>query len=70
MAKINYQSNPRVKQIFEDLENYREFCVDYGFVFDESKLYDMSNYVFRQFAKYQAGKAVRSNWDSLVKEPT
>lgn len=70
MAKINYQPNPRVKQIFEDLEKYRDFCVDYGFVFDESTLYDMRNYVYRQHTKQLAGKSVRSNWDSLVKEPT
>jgi hypothetical protein len=48
MAKINYQPNPRVKQIFEDLENYKEFCVDFGYKFDESTLYDMRNFVCQE----------------------
>lgn len=41
MAKIVYQSNPRVAQIFEDLENYLMFCQDFGYRYDEATLYDM-----------------------------
>lgn len=66
MAKINYQPNPRVKQIFEDLENYKEFCVDYGYKFDEATLYDMRNFVYRQFQKRVAGKDAKNNWDDLI----
>ena len=53
-------------QIFEDLENYKEFCVDYGYKFDEATLYDMRNYVYRQHNKEMAGKPVKDNWDELV----
>ena len=53
-------------QIFEDLENYKEFCVDYGYKFDEATLYDMRNYVYRQHSKQLAGKPVKDNWDELV----
>ena len=51
MAKPQFKSNPKVNQIFEDLENYREFCVDYGFVFNGATLYDMRNFVYRQDRK-------------------
>ena len=68
MAKINYQPNPRVKQIFEDLENYKEFCVDFGYKWDESTLYDMRSFAYRQFQKRVAGKEPKNNWDDLVKE--
>lgn len=55
-------------RVFEDLEKYKEFCVDYGYKFDESTLYDMRNFVYRQHTKQLAGKPARNNWDDLVKE--
>jgi hypothetical protein len=66
MAKQHYQSNPRVTQIFEDLEKYLEFCQDFGFKFDESTLYDMRNYVYRQHQKQLSGKPTKNQWDDLV----
>ena len=53
-------------QLFQDIENYREFCVDYGYKFDESTLYDMRNYVYRQHNKQLAGKGAKDNWDDLI----
>ena len=49
-----------------DLEKYREFCVDHGFVFDEKTLYDMRVFSYRQYQKDQAGKQAKNNWDALV----
>ena len=66
MAKPQIQSNPRVHQIFEDLEKYLEFCKDYGYKFDESTLYDMKSFPFRQFQKSIAGKPAKDNWEELV----
>lgn len=66
MAKINYQPNPRVNQIFEDLEKYLEFCVDFGYKFDESTLYDMRNYVYRQYSKHSSGKPAKDNWVEAI----
>jgi len=63
MAKNTFQPNHRVRQIFEDLEKYLEFCVDYGYKYDESTLYDMRSYVFRQFNKYMTGKPAKNSWD-------
>lgn len=62
MAKIVYQSNPRVAQIFEDLENYLEFCKDFGYRYDEATLYDMRDYAYRQFQKAVTGKFPRNCW--------
>jgi hypothetical protein len=62
MAKIAYQPNPRVKQIFEDLEKYLDFCKDYGYKFDEATLYDMRNYTYRQFQKFVSNKSARDQW--------
>ena len=66
MAKQHYQSNPKVKQIFEDLEKYLEFCQDYGYKFDESTLYDMRSFAYRQFQKAVAGKSAKDNWDEAI----
>lgn len=66
MAKPQLQSNPKVHQIFDDLDNYRDFCVDYGFKFDEATLYDMRNYVYRQHTKQLTGKTVKDNWEDII----
>jgi len=63
MAKPEFKSNPRVHQIFDDLEQYLEFCVEYGFIFNEATLYDTKNYVYRTFTKKLAGKVVKNMWD-------
>lgn len=66
MAKPHIQPNARVRQIFDDLEKYKEFCVDYGYKFDEATLYDMRNYVYRQHTKQLAGKPARDNWVEAI----
>jgi len=62
MAKQTFQPNPRVRQIFDDLDKYREFCVDYGYKFDEATMYDMRSYVYRQHSKQLAGKYAKDGW--------
>ena len=66
MAKQTYQSNPKVNQIFEDLEKYLTFCQDFGYKFDEATLYDMRSFAFRQFQKNQAGKPAKYNWEEAI----
>jgi hypothetical protein len=63
MAKPEFKSNSRVHQIFDDLEQYLEFCVEYGYVFNEATLYDTKNYVYRVFSKKITGKVVKNMWD-------
>ena len=62
MAKPTFTSNPKVRQIQNDLELYLEFCADYGYKYDESTMYDMRSYVFQQFSKYMAGKNFKDQW--------
>jgi hypothetical protein len=62
MAKPTFQPNPKVHQIFEDLEKYLEFCVDFGYKFDEASLYDMRSYVYRQHQKQLANKWPKDSW--------
>lgn len=64
MGKHNYQPNPRVTQIFDDLEKYLGFCQDYGYRYDEGDLYSNKSHIFRQFTKYLSGKPVKNNWET------
>ena len=66
MAKPSFQSNPRVHQIFDDLEKYLGFCQDHGYKFDESTLYDMRSFAFRQYQKFVAGKPAKDNWEEAI----
>lgn len=62
MAKPTFQPNAKVRQIFEDLEAYKECCVDNGYKFDEATLYDMRSFAYRQHAKQLAGKWAKDQW--------
>jgi hypothetical protein len=62
MGKPAIQSNPKVQQIFDDLEQYLDFCVEYGYVYDEAHLYDMKQFAYRQHTKQLAGKQPKNNW--------
>ncbi len=66
MAKYQPQHNPKVKQIFEDLEKYQTFCQDFGYKFDEATLYDMRSFAYRQHQKDLAGKPAKDNWVELI----
>jgi hypothetical protein len=66
MAKPTFQPNPRVRQIFDDLEKYLEFCVDYGYKYDEADLYNQRSYVFRNFVKYSTGKWAKDGWAEAI----
>lgn len=62
MSKQQHQSNPKVHQIFDDLEKYRQFCIDYGYKIDESTLYDMRSYAYQQFTKFVGYKNFKDQW--------
>lgn len=62
MAKVAIQSNPKVNQIFDDLEKFLQFCVEYGYRYDEAYLYDMRNYAYQQYTKFVGHKNFKDGW--------
>ena len=62
MAKPTFVSNPRVHAIFDDLEEYLDFCRAYGYVYNESDLYNWKSYAYQQFSKSQQGKSAKDMW--------
>ena len=63
MAKITFRPNPRVTEIFNDLEQYEEFCKDYGYRYNEADLYNFKSYAWQQYTKYTQGKNAKNMWD-------
>jgi hypothetical protein len=63
MAKPIIKHNPKVVEIFDALDNLREFCQDYGYRFNESDLYNFKSYAWQQFNKYSQGKNAKNMWD-------
>lgn len=66
MAK-KFRKNPRTEQVWTDLEAYRDFCRDFGYVFRESDLYNMRTYPFQQYNKFRNGKRCKNQWEIDLK---
>jgi hypothetical protein len=63
MSKGEFKSNSRVNQIFEDLEQYLNFCRDFGYRYDEADLYNNRSFAFRQYTKFLQGKPAKDMWE-------
>jgi hypothetical protein len=48
-------------KIFDDLDNYRKFCVEYGYVFNEAHLYK-GDTPWGQYSRWRRGDRVVDNW--------
>jgi hypothetical protein len=70
MATFKYTPDPRVEQIFTDLENLSDFCKDYGYKYNEADLYNWKSFTFQQFSKYQQGKQPKDLWYPPQREYT
>jgi hypothetical protein len=63
MSKPAIKANPKVMQILEDLDRFREFVVEYGYRFNEADLYNFKSYAWQQYSKFTSGKSAKSMWD-------
>lgn len=62
MNQQNEFSNPVVRKIFDDLDQYRDFCRSFGYPFNERDLYSQRSFIFRQYEKHKVGKPFKDNW--------
>ena len=62
MGKITVRANPVVTQIFEELEQFREFCQDYGYRYNEADLRNFKAYAWQQYSKFTSGKYAKNMW--------
>jgi len=56
MKKLN------IKQIWQDLDLYLDFCRNYGYRFNEADLYNNKKYPYQQYRKFLAGKNAKDMW--------
>ena len=52
---------PEINKIFDDLDTYRNFCKEFGYVFNEAHLYDGKT-PWGQFDRYKRGQRIVNNW--------
>jgi hypothetical protein len=62
MGKIAVRSNPVVAQIFDELEQFQEFCREYGYRYNEADLRNFKSYAWQQYSKYSQGKNAKNMW--------
>jgi len=62
MAKPTFKPNPKVTEIFDELDKLREFCQDFGYRFNEADLYNFKSYAWQQYNKYVQGKNAKNMW--------
>jgi hypothetical protein len=53
---------PEVTKIFDDLDAYRDFCVEYGHVFNEKHLYEKKS-PWGDMQRLIAGKKITNIWE-------
>ena len=63
MGKPTLKSNPRVAEIFNDLDKFQAFCQDYGYRYNEADLYNFKSYAWQQYNKFSQGKNAKNRWD-------
>jgi hypothetical protein len=62
MAKPTFKPNPRMTEIFDDLDKFLEFCQEYGYRYHEGDLYNFRSYAWQQYSKYSQGKNAKNMW--------
>jgi hypothetical protein len=63
MGKHQYRPNPKALQTLEDLDNFLEFCREYGYRFREEDLYNFKSYAWQQYNKFNQGKNAKNMWE-------
>ena len=65
-TKKYLRMSPEVTTIFDDLDELRKFCQQYGYVFDEADLYKKDS-VWGLVMRVDSGRNVRNQWSEELK---
>ena len=66
-VKKYLRTKPEVSKIFDDLDEYRTFCVDQGYIFNEADLYNERS-PYGDFVRTKKGKWPRDNWGYAIRQ--
>jgi len=69
MSKPQFKPNPKVHNIFDDLEGFMRFCQDFGYRFNEADLYNWKSYAYQQYSKFSQGKYAKDMWSYDTRRP-
>lgn len=58
---------PAVTAIFNELDQYLNFCREYGHVYDPQDI-GRQTQSYQDFQRLQAGKPVRDQWSHMIKQ--
>jgi uncharacterized iron-regulated protein len=50
-----------IQKVFDDLDAYRNFCREFGHVFNEAHLYNATS-PYGQYQRYRSGQRIVNNW--------
>jgi len=62
MGRPQIKSNPRTQAVFDDLDQYLDFCRNHGYRYDERDLYNWKSYAYQQFNKFLQNKPAKDMW--------
>ncbi len=62
MGKQVYRVSARALQVQDDLAKFLDFCVEYGYRYNESDLYNFKSYAWQQYNKFIQGKNAKNMW--------
>lgn len=51
-----------IQKIFNDLDDYKRFCIVFGYTYNEACLYDNENVVYAEYTAFKTGKRIANNW--------
>ena len=68
MGKPTIKSNPRVIELFEELDKFLSFCQDFGYRYNEADLFNFKSYAWQQYSKFSAGKNAKNMWDEDLRK--
>lgn len=54
--------NPKVKKVFDDLDDYKRFCVVFGWPYNEADLYQQSAPAYAEYTRFKNGTRIPNNW--------
>ena len=57
-------SNKKTSKVFDDLEAFQDFCVEYGYSYRTEDLYNNRSHVWRLYnQRFLQGKPVKNMWE-------
>ena len=62
MGKQHYKPSFKSIAVQDDLAKFLEFCVEYGYRFNEGDLYNFKSYAWQQYNKFVQGKNAKNMW--------